>query len=372
MNKSLEIDKVKVQIFVSQKNTAFYGALMSALDVSYEPEADYIAALNLKTMKIGFGPTFFEQPISVQEAIYVHELNHIARLHKLRMGNRNPYKWNVACDYEINNHLVNDGYSFGDLEALVDRKYEGLAAEEIYDLLPDVNDDGAGGVTENFDKHDFSGDDSTTLTQLAAVERAVQAAKMRKEAVNFGAGSSYVEKIFTQFKNPKLPWKTILRNYITEYTKTDYSFARPNRRHEMYLPSLVGDTPSFGDIALFFDCSGSVYDAQRQACLSEGRAIKQQLNPREMHLVYFDTEILHTDIIPAGKQLGSVKDISGGGTDLRPVHDYIVKHKPKLVIIMSDLYVPPMEPIKGVDIIWLVLDNPGATVNQGKVIHLEV
>jgi len=60
-----------------------------------------------------------------------HEGEHDARRHHSRRGNRDPLKWNIAADYAINIDLVDEGYELPP-EGLVDPKYRGMSAEEIY------------------------------------------------------------------------------------------------------------------------------------------------------------------------------------------------------------------------------------------------
>ena len=74
------------------------------------------------------------------EAVLIHEALHVVFEHPLRRGNRNHKLWNIACDYAINSYIVYDlGLSLPD-GGLLDRKYHGMSAEQIYRIL-DTNDD---------------------------------------------------------------------------------------------------------------------------------------------------------------------------------------------------------------------------------------
>lgn len=67
--------------------------------------------------------------------VIAHELLHAGLRHDTRAGWRDPFLWNVACDYVINGWLTDMGV--GDLPdgALHDPALRGLSAEEVYDRI---------------------------------------------------------------------------------------------------------------------------------------------------------------------------------------------------------------------------------------------
>lgn len=64
----------------------------------------------------------------------VHEVLHIALKHHTRRGSRDPLLWNKACDYAINPRVLAAGYELWE-GALLDSKFDGMAAEEIHAVL---------------------------------------------------------------------------------------------------------------------------------------------------------------------------------------------------------------------------------------------
>lgn len=92
----------------------------------------------------------FVQKLTVEQvkAILCHEVFHIALMHMKRqkgvVGDKPTKKefrrWNIACDYEINPILVNEGLItaevlVGELKGLYKKEYEDMDAEEIFKLL---------------------------------------------------------------------------------------------------------------------------------------------------------------------------------------------------------------------------------------------
>jgi len=67
--------------------------------------------------------------------VIAHELLHAGLRHDTRAGWRDPWLWNVACDYVINGWLTD--MAVGDLpdDVLYDQALRGLSAEEVYDRI---------------------------------------------------------------------------------------------------------------------------------------------------------------------------------------------------------------------------------------------
>jgi predicted metal-dependent peptidase len=78
--------------------------------------------------------------------VLIHEVLHCLNSHHERRGNRDPRKWNIACDYAINPLLMDEsGLEFpkdsrGQMEGLYEEKFAGMRAEDIYDLLESDED----------------------------------------------------------------------------------------------------------------------------------------------------------------------------------------------------------------------------------------
>ncbi len=83
---------------------------------------------------------FFIDRLDLKQVEYLlaHEVLHVAFEHMLRRGEREPQAWNVACDYAINQILEDEKIGrkpTGDDAPLLDSRYRGMAAEDIYGEL---------------------------------------------------------------------------------------------------------------------------------------------------------------------------------------------------------------------------------------------
>ena len=68
--------------------------------------------------------------------VMAHELLHVGLRHGMRCQGRDPYLWNVACDFIINGWLAEMGVGqLPHLNTLYDREFSGMSAEEVYDII---------------------------------------------------------------------------------------------------------------------------------------------------------------------------------------------------------------------------------------------
>lgn len=94
-----------------------------------------VAAIDVTTQEIFFNPA---AGLDEEESRFVmaHELLHAGLRHHERCLGRDPYFWNVSCDYVINHWLVEMGVGrLPEIGVLLDQELSGLSAETIYDRI---------------------------------------------------------------------------------------------------------------------------------------------------------------------------------------------------------------------------------------------
>jgi hypothetical protein len=116
------------------------GALAAAFTIIEDPNICHragvsVAAVDAEAKEMYVSPA---SALSFDEAKFViaHELLHVGLRHEARRRGRDPYLWNVACDYAINGWLVE--MDLGDIPALGglhDPELKGLSADAIYDRI---------------------------------------------------------------------------------------------------------------------------------------------------------------------------------------------------------------------------------------------
>lgn len=94
-----------------------------------------VAAVDAEAREIYFNP---RAGLDYEECRFVmaHELLHVGLRHQARCQGRDPWYWNVACDFVINGWLIEMGVGRPPrLGLLHDPDLKGLSAEAVYDLI---------------------------------------------------------------------------------------------------------------------------------------------------------------------------------------------------------------------------------------------
>lgn len=365
MDRDRLLEKVKAKTFIG-KNAAFLGCLLCNLNFKWSEELE-TAGVSKKDFL--WNPKFFDSLIdSEREFVLLHELWHIALLHLPRMGNRDIELWNIATDIRINNDLIREGYHMPE-GGLSDDQYQNdeWTEEKIYEDLLRKADEYS---TQTWgSKLDPSKDNLDPLDQVAVVQQAVTASKLSSK--DAGKGTGKVENLLKEFLKPKLSWRHLLHKFFFEKMEPEWSWSKPNRRfREVYLPSLLADENRLTSIAMFLDTSGSISPEEIQRFISEVKFVKHNLNPKKLSVIQFDWCIQKIDEYGENDKLKEFKIRGYGGTSYSEVQEYIVKHKPTLSIIFTDLHADPMDPVGKNEVIWVVSNNPKATVPFGEVVHV--
>lgn len=112
----------------------FFGRLLTKLSIVY---TTLIPTAAVDGISLFINPDFFKDMTREQcRFVIYHEIMHCALLHFTRLGGRDPERFNVAGDYEINLLLANAGFGsekiVNELNGLFDRKYEKMNTEQIY------------------------------------------------------------------------------------------------------------------------------------------------------------------------------------------------------------------------------------------------
>lgn len=363
------LSKAKGRLFF-HKGAGFLGSLLCNHKFKWDTEAP-TAWCNGET--IGLNPDFFMSlDVEGRVTLLAHELWHTGMDHMHRCGDRCPEVFNIAADHVINLMLKSAGYDFSalykiDFPPCMDNRFTGMTTEEVYDLLIQEG----GGNAPSGEVPALSGDikESDSVSVADVLGKIVQAKQVSQISQEAGVIPGEVELKISEFLDPVLPWEVLLYRYFNEMSQDDYSWRRPSRRYdEEYLPSLMGEN-GLEHLIYYLDISGSVSDAEIKRFNSEVRYIHQQLRPKRLTLVTFDTALQDRYEFEQDDAFEEITVTGRGGTSLQEVHDDIKELQPTAAVIFSDMYVHPMEN-PGVPVLWVVLNNPGYEPDFGTAIHI--
>ncbi|MCR5943506.1 hypothetical protein FG152_22245 [Ochrobactrum sp. XJ1] len=373
------MDRTKTKVFLNT-NGAFLAPLMCSLDFRWN---ETVPTAYTDGKEIGWNPYFFlylDEPTRV--SVLLHELWHVALLHMVRRGERDPEDWNIAADIVINNMLDSEGCVFNGCNPWINHDFDGQTTEEVYDAIhlqkpsmcskPQFTNPGTGEAGDSDIQEPAGGASEQAQVQHQVVAKVVSAAHASKMA---GKLPGEIETTLNKFLAPELPWKTILAQFFNELCNQDYSWSRPNRRYrDMYLPSLIDDNEGLEHLIYYLDVSGSITDEDIIRFHSEFKYVKDTFAPEKMTMVQFDTMIQKEEVFLKDDPFEETHVIGRGGTSLVCVREHIIEHEPTAVVVFSDLYCSPMEPLPSnvnIPIIWICVNHAGANVPTGTLIHIK-
>ena len=359
-----KITKARVELICDHP---FFASLLLPMPLT---ETSDVPTMATDGESILINPTWTEK-LTRGESLFVlaHEKLNCVFDHMGRRGSRSPNRWNQAADFIINEILVND--KIGDMPkgGLYDPnlvKKGGATAEGVYNLIPEENEKkGAGEKGGALDQvHDAGSKNGTEKTDAAKIKKASADLKVRVLAAkNFakaqGKLSAGLERLIDDLVKPRVDWKAALLKFFSEKIKTEYSYARPKRRflgEDFYLPSLTGNR--IGKVSIAVDCSGSISPKVIDAFAAEINSIRELVRPREIEVIYFDSQVTRTDIFTDDDAL-TIKPIGGGGTAFSPVFNHINASDeiPACVVFLTDLYCDDFGPKPDYPVLWCVLDG---------------
>lgn len=333
-----------------------------------------VATMATDGVSLFYNPVFVDTLNAAELAgVLAHEVMHPALQHHTRRDDRNPARWNMACDYAINPILLDAGLTLPK-DVLLDDRFRGMSAERIYNLIEeDEKQEGSTGQSESqpgngsgdrendsLQNNEAGGEPQAPSTpggvgqvldapepeaesgpSVAEQAREWQIAVEQAETVAKVAGKlpGGAIRALEVSQAAKVDWRELLRRAWSDTIPSDYSWTRPNRRHiwaELYLPGITSE--GVGEIAIAVDCSGSVSPRQLGLFEAEIRSILAGQRPQLVHVLYFDAAVQKVETYQAGQPV-SLSPVGGGGTDFRPCFAWFEEQGliPQTLVFLTDL-----------------------------------
>lgn len=114
----------------------FYGVLSSRFDVRFSGTYPYPMATDGRMLVVSL-PWWEKATVSQRRSVLMHEVEHVARGHVWRRGQRDVRLWNEAADHNVNLALCAFREFDPSIGGLCDPEFEGMAVERIYTILAD-------------------------------------------------------------------------------------------------------------------------------------------------------------------------------------------------------------------------------------------
>lgn len=360
------LDRAKIGL-IMVKNSVFLSTIVFSLK---QIEDSSIPSAATNGIELRINPAWFlELTVKQRIGLLAHEAWHVAFDHMTRVGERHFPTWNKAADYVINNMLLDSSYELPD-GGLWDGRYKGMSTEQVYDAIYRKEDEQK---NEQYDMDIQIPSDPQEVKEIQEqiteiLIKATTQSKLMGDVLGTIPGD--VELAIERIVNPVLSWNVILQDYFSAFAKNDYSYRRPNKRYhpDFYLPTLYSD--AMDHLVIAADVSYSMVKSF-PAFLNEMVGIKESVKPIKTTIIPFDTKLKDIKILNQDEKIEDVLFRGGGGTKLQPVFDYLEDKAPTVLLVFSDLFCKRIENDPKYPVIWCCIDNPKATVNFGKLIHID-
>ncbi|MFI8205134.1 hypothetical protein [Streptomyces sp. NPDC085937] len=316
------------------------GGIASGMTLVADAELARAHGISVAAVDAGAGEIYVNPLRHLQDEewrfVLAHEMLHAALRHGDRCGPRDPFLFNVACDFVVNGWLVEMDVGTIPEGLLYDKDLAGLSAEEVYDRIVDdrrarrlatPRGKGLGDVLgaplgPPRDCVDLDGFYRRGLTQGMDLHD-------RQERGLLPAG--LVQEIRT-LSHPPLPWDARLARWFDEFVPRPEplrSFARPSRRQ-----ASTPDIPRAGrrfppeevarcTFGVVLDTSGSMNSVLLGKALG---AIASYAGSRDVpaaRVVFCDAAPHDAGYLPVAEIAGRVRVRGRGGTVLQPGIDLL-------------------------------------------------
>jgi predicted metal-dependent peptidase len=316
------------------------GALAAAFTIIENPQVCIqlsitVAAVDMERCEIYMNPA-----AGLDEAecrfVMAHELLHVGLRHDIRRQGRDPFLWNVACDYVINGWLVEMGLGhLPHIGGLYDPALKGESAEAIYDLmatdmrryrrLATLRGVGLGDMLEPGTPAWWTLGDGTDLDQFYRQSLAQGLLYHGESGRGFLPGD-LIEEI-RALSQPPVPWDVELARWFDEHfppLTLRRSYARPSRRQSStpdiprprYVPH--DDADEGRTFGVVLDTSGSMGTELLGKALGAIASYSISHDVPAVRVVFCDAVAYDQGYMLPEAIAGSVRVRGRGGTVLQP------------------------------------------------------
>jgi len=173
---------------------------------------------------------------------------------------------------------------------------------------------------------------------------------------------------------PKVDWRSVFWNFVTERISEEYRMYPPDRRHihnELYLPSIEGQRVV---IAVTIDSSQSIDDIELEQFVSEVKDMLNNTEGIELHLMVCDTRVTLYEVLTREDNLTELSVHGRGGTSFVPPFKKLEDESviPCSMIYLTDLCGDFPDDFPLYPVLWVVVGGNNNPPPFGQVIHMEI
>ena len=275
--------------------------------------------------------------------VLAHEYLHAGLQHHARCNGRDPYLWNVACDFVINGWLVDMEIGTMPQEGLLyDESLKGLSAEDIYDTLADnLRKGGKYQTFRGYGKGDIldkgwnpNQNKPTTLDEFC--KSALRSGLEYHTSTGRGYIPAGLIEEIKALSMPPVPWDVELAKWFDTWfapLEKHRTYARPSRRQsstpDIPRPSWVRpDLPTASrTYGVIIDTSGSMSPTLIGKALGAAASYSAAKEVPLVRVVFCDARAYDAGYLSPEDIAGRVQVQGRGGTILQPAVDLLENAK---------------------------------------------
>lgn len=322
--------------------------------------------------------------------LIIHECDHALHKHPMYFNNRNysQHAMNIAMDCAINQYIpekVKDreseiclppnGVTLTTLSAMLK---ESLEPEQTcmyyYNKIMNSPNVEKISVMSAMDEHG-SGEDGGDILQdvpdsLKDIVSQALAKAMAEEAAKKSKGDvpKHLMGLLGAVSQHELPWNVILKNFIAKCKSNTvlHTIKKPNRRFGFDAQGVKKKREL--TLAVCFDSSGSVSDAEYTAFFNEIEIVSKQCT--KTILIEADCEVHDVVTIKKNSKINRKRG-SGGGTAYQPAITEAIKHKPDAIIYFGDFDCADTPSNPNIPFLWVGVRDQEPPAKFGSVVRIK-
>ncbi len=341
-----KIEKAKAKLMIEYP---YFGSLASVLRFKINEDIDSFLT---DGDEYQYNDDYLKE-LSVDEVAFTlaNAAMHKILSHGERKSERENWLWQLASDYAVNAVLVQNGFVLPD-RANYDSRFDGMYAEEIYATLKseilneeyndDENNDTGYNETskkkreERYDKNLQNRDENLPQNPIEAefegdFEEILKS--IHQKMKNQGEIPKGLERIVPEFFENSIDWRSELYRFINTHAKSDFSLYPPNSKYLYMGYALPSQRSELLKIAIAIDTSGSIDKKLLGRFFNELQNILKSFPNYEIDLIEADMKI-HSHKVYLPGDFIEYKVTGGGGTDFRPVFEYVEKNLYDISLIL--------------------------------------
>lgn len=336
-------------------------------------EAPWCPTMATDGTSIFYSPEWVDT-LSTEELVGVmmHEVLHAAWLHPYRLKGRDHKLWNIACDVNINQTVLESGGKLpkDGIHGPKWDKYKGWIVDDIYnDLMKNAEkmefkfpkgEQGEGEGEGDQSEGEGEGDGQQTWggvitpkdangKELSKAEAEAKMADMKVKVQQAAEGAKQRGKLPGSLSGlvkatakPKINWQDYIQSWVKGVIPDDYTWRKPNRKmfvnHGIYMPQMQFNGAGVGVLSI--DTSGSVSDKELCDFINEITGIIAMCKPEKLYIIQHDAVV--QDVMEwNGEEFTSLQIKGRGGTCIAPVFKKIEELDEEInwFVGFSDMYI---------------------------------